>query len=100
MINLSLSTGVVPNQMKTAKTIPILKTGDKHLFTNYRPMSILPAFSKVLEKVTANKLIDFLESHNFFTNINTASAKSLDSTPDHSTQLNEIYIKNLFFNIY
>ena len=63
IINLSLSTGVVPNQMKTAKIIPIFKTGDKHLFTNYRPISILPAFSKVLEKVTANKLINFLESN-------------------------------------
>ena len=49
IINLSLSNGVVPSAMKIAKVIPIFKTGDRKLFTNYRPISILPVFSKILE---------------------------------------------------
>ena len=49
IINQSLSTGTVPKQMKIAKVIPIFKSGDKYTFNNYRPISILPAFSKILE---------------------------------------------------
>ena len=49
--------------MKIAKVVPIFKSGDKHLFNNYRPISILPAFSKILEKIVANKLMKFLETY-------------------------------------
>ena len=62
IINLSLSNGIVPNDLKIAKVIPIFKTGDRTQFNNYRPISILPAFSKIIEKVVAKKLITFLES--------------------------------------
>ena len=48
--------------MKLAKVVPIFKSGDKHQFNNYRPISILPAFSKILEKIVAKKLIKYLES--------------------------------------
>ena len=60
--NLSLSTGVFPQNMKIARVIPIFKKGDRTLFNNYRPISILPAFSKIVEKIVATKLIKFLES--------------------------------------
>ncbi len=50
--------------MKIAKVIPLFKTGDKHLFTNYRPVSLLPQFSKILEKVFNNRLDNFIEKHN------------------------------------
>uniref|UniRef100_A0A3P9L4Z8 Reverse transcriptase domain-containing protein n=1 Tax=Oryzias latipes TaxID=8090 RepID=A0A3P9L4Z8_ORYLA len=62
--NLSLQTGRFPNQMKIAKVIPIYKSGDKHQFTNYRPVSLLPQFSKILEKIFNDKLALFIEKHN------------------------------------
>ena len=64
IVNLSLSTGVFPQDMKIAKVIPIYKSGEKNLLKNYRPISILPAFSKILEKVVATKLMKFLKSSN------------------------------------
>ncbi len=48
--------------MKIARVIPIFKSGNQHVFNNYRPISILPAFSKILEKVMSNRLIKYLDS--------------------------------------
>ena len=61
--NQSLKTGIFPNKMKIAKVIPIFKTGDKHEFTNYRPVSLLPQFSKILEKVFYKRLDDFISKY-------------------------------------
>ena len=47
--------------MKIAKVIPIFKTGNKLLVTNYRPISLLPVFSKIFEKNVHKQLNDFLE---------------------------------------
>ena len=43
---------------------PVYKTGNKNIFTNYRPISILPRFSKVFEKVVLNRLINYVEKKN------------------------------------
>ena len=51
LINLSISTGIVPDNIKVAKIIPLYKGECHSNFTNYRPISILPAFSKFFEKV-------------------------------------------------
>ncbi len=53
LFNLSLVSGIVPDDMKISKVVPIFKSGDKTKFTNYRPISILPTFSKILEKIVA-----------------------------------------------
>ena len=66
IINLSLCNGIVPTEMKIAKVIPIYKSGNRSHFNNYRPISILPTFSKILEKIIAKKLVTFLESSNQF----------------------------------
>ncbi len=64
IINRSLLTGCVPKEMKIAKVIPIFKASDPTLLQNYRPVSLLPAFSKILEKIMFNKLMSFLNQHN------------------------------------
>ena len=42
--------GVVPNKLKCAKVIPVFKKGEKSDMDNYRPVSVLPTVSKILEK--------------------------------------------------
>ena len=64
IINLSLSSGVVPRELKIARVIPIFKTGDRGLFNNYRPVSVLSIFSKLLERVMYNRLLNFLNKYN------------------------------------
>ena len=61
IINKSMLLREVPKDMKLAKVIPIFKSGDRTLLTNYRPISLLPSISKMLEKVIQNKVIKFCE---------------------------------------
>ncbi len=60
LINKSMETGVVPDCLKVAKVIPIHKAKDKALFSNYRPISILPIISKVLEKIVHKRVSNFI----------------------------------------
>ena len=60
IMNLSLSSGIVPEQMKVARVIPLSKSGILTLFTNYRPVSVLPAFSKIVERIVYKRLNSFL----------------------------------------
>ena len=64
IINLSLSTDVFPVSLKIAKVIPVFKADDPTLFSNYRSISILPAFSKLFEKDMFNRQTEFLNLHN------------------------------------
>ena len=59
----SLTTGIFPQKIKCAKVIPIFKKGSPHLLSNYRPISIFPAFSKILEHLVYNRLYKFLTKH-------------------------------------
>ena len=62
--NLSFNTGVFPSEMTIAKIVPLFKSGDDCTFTNYRPVSLLPQFSKILEKLFYKRLTDFVEKGN------------------------------------
>ena len=67
-INLSLSSGYVPRSFKIAVIKPLLKkpTLDPEVLANYRPISNLPFLSKILEKVIANQLCEFLQENNIY----------------------------------
>ncbi|MGK2862648.1 MAG: RNA-directed DNA polymerase [Chitinophagaceae bacterium] len=64
IFNLSLMKGVVPSNLKIAKVIPIFKKGDAKLITNYRPISLLSIFNKLLEKLVYKRLDSFISKHN------------------------------------
>ena len=63
LFNLSLKTGYIPDSYKQAKVIPIYKSQEKNDFTNYRPISLLSTFSKLLEKIVAKQMFRFLNKH-------------------------------------
>ena len=58
--NCSRLNGRVPDEFKTAKIIPIYKKGDTASPGNYRPISLLPVFNKIFEKLICNRLLAFL----------------------------------------
>lgn len=63
-INVSLTTGLVPTDWKDAKLIPLHKSGNARSLDSYRPISILPSVSKILEKFVHRQLMDFFERNN------------------------------------
>jgi exonuclease III len=64
LINMSLTQGLFPNELKIARVIPIYKANDPLLVNNYRPISVLPALSKIYEKIFYNRILKFLNQHN------------------------------------
>ena len=79
LINLSLTTGEVPLSLKSARVIPIYKSGKRTDMTNYRPISILPVITKIVEKLVFNQLYTFLNDNNII-NVNQSGFR-----PHHST---------------
>ena len=64
IFNASLKTGIFPDDWKTAVVTPVFKKGDRSEASNYRPISLLPCVSKVLEELVFKQLSLHLESHN------------------------------------
>jgi hypothetical protein len=60
IINKSLSTGIFPDRMKYSIITPLHKKGDKNNVANFRPISLLPFFSKIIKKVIYKRLMDHL----------------------------------------
>ena len=58
--------GVFPQIFKIAKVILIFKSGPRNSVNNYRPISILPSLSKVLEKLIKTRLANFFHEHDIF----------------------------------
>ncbi len=81
IINQMLNTGIFPDQLKISKVVPMYKKNDESLFTNYRPISLLPVISKIFEKVIFHQLYDHFKINKIFYNAQYGFRK------EHSTDL-------------
>ena len=63
LFNLSLEKGIFPDNLKIAKVTPVFKSGESTDLSNYRPISVLPCFSKMLERIMYNRLYKYLQEH-------------------------------------
>ena len=77
IINLSLSTGVFPDQFKNCSVHPLLKNSslDKENLSNYRPISHLSYLSKLTERLVKNRLADHLNENNLMNSFQSAYTK-------------------------
>ena len=60
LYNIGIASGIFPNVLKNSKITPIYKKGNKELIENYRPVSTLPIFGKIFEKIIYSRLYKFL----------------------------------------
>ena len=79
LVNLSLSSGIMPNSCKIAKVTPIHKEGDTENPSNYRPISILPILGKCIEFCVNTQLTQYLDEKG------TLSEHQYGFRKDHST---------------
>ena len=64
-----MNQGIFPDELKIGKVTPVFKKGDKQNFENYRPISIIPVFGKIFEKIIYSRLYSFLSSHNVLSDL-------------------------------
>ena len=104
LINQSIEHAVFPKVLKVAKVTPLHKKDDEQIFSNYRPISILPSVSKVFERVMYNQI------YSFFTKNKLLYSSQYGFRQSHSTELaalelmdkiiHEIDNKKIPINIY
>ena len=90
-VNTSIATGDYPSVWRHALVTPTFKSGDPDEITNYRPISILPILSKIIEKVVANQLMDFLEANKLLSNTQHGFRRGLSTETALLDVANKIY---------
>ena len=67
IFNLTFTTAKIPNDLKVALVTPVYKASEQNFFLNYRPISLLPCFSKILEKLMYKRLVAYRNKHDILT---------------------------------
>ena len=90
LINLSLKTIIFPTDWKTGKVIPTYKSGSHYKPDTYRPISVLPVISKIIEKIVHHQLKTFLDKNHLLTNFQFGLRPKLSTEYAVTIQLNSI----------
>ena len=80
IINQMITTGIFPDSLKIAKSIPIYKKGEPTDLSNYRPISLLPTISKIFERIVHIQLQEYLNRNNLL------AEQQYGFRPNHSTE--------------
>ena len=88
IFKLCIEKGIFTDQIKIAKVTPLFKKGDNALMDNYRPISVIPYFLKILERIIYNRL------YSFFSENNTLHKRQFGFQEQHSTDHAIVYLVN------
>lgn len=95
--NSCFNEGVFPDALKRSVVIPIFKTGERDDIANYRPISLLPTLSKIIEKLINKRLKNYLESNNLLSE-NQYGFRDQKSTTDAIQRVISKIVSNLDSN--
>ena len=91
IFNMSIISGIFPLEWKVAKVIPIHKDNEKDELNNYRPISILSAISKVMERLVYNQLYEYLSKNELLSKCQSGFRHSHSTTTSLLDATNEWY---------
>ena len=94
IVNLSLNVKIVPIGWNVRSITPLFMDGDKTQASSYRPVAILPAISKVIERIVHNQVTAYFNEHNILLEAQFGFRKNHSTTTCTLSLLNEIY-KNI-----
>ncbi|CAB4031005.1 Hypothetical predicted protein [Paramuricea clavata] len=94
VFNLSLRTGIFPDDWKFAKVTPIYKSENKTLCENYRPISVISNIAKIFEKLVCRQLNTFLDNNNIIVK-NQSGFRRSHSTETSLLQSTEMWLKSM-----
>ena len=94
IFNLSLQQGIFPENLKIAKVSPIYKKEGEFLLTNYRPISVLLCFSKLLEHIMYNSLFKYYSENSIL------YEKQFGFTASHSTEHAILLLVNQLYQLF
>ena len=86
LVNLIISTGLLPAEWKDARVTPILKPGARNDVNNYRSISVLPLGSKIMERAIQVQFLALLTEHDLLSDYQSGFRKT------HSTETAVIYL--------
>ena len=94
IVNLSLSTQAFPFYWKNSKIIPLHKKEDQLNPKNYRPVAIIPIFSKILERIVFNQMVEYLASNELI-HPNHHAYRKHHNTTTALIQLYDVWLESL-----
>ena len=94
IFNLSLQQGIFPENLKIARVSPIYKKKEEFLLSNYRPISALPCFSKLLERIMYNCLFKYLSENSIL------YEKQFGFQTSHSTEHAILLLVNQLYQLF
>ena len=92
--NLCIDKATWPDSLKIAEVIPIHKSNEKHIPTNYRPISLISNIAKIFEKIIHNRITNFINSCDLLTK-NQYGFRKNRSTKDALFQLSNMIYNNI-----
>ena len=86
LVNLTISTGLIPTEWKDRRVTPICKSGARNDVNNYRPISVLPPVSRIMERAIQVQFLAFLTEHDLLSDYQSGFRKK------HSTETAVVYL--------
>ena len=93
LINQCLIEGIFPSIYQCATVIPLYKSGCKTNLNNYRPISILPTTSKIIEKIVNRQIVEFFNQNSLFSKFQFGFRKKHSTQDTNNLLLDHIYNK-------
>ena len=87
IFQISVNTGTIPDEWRSASIVPVFKKGERHQASNYRPVSLTSITCKLLEHIVHSHVMDHYDRHNILSDKQHASDPNVPVRPNYQSPL-------------